>query len=202
MLAVLPFENLSGDPAQEYFSDGLSEETIVRLGQMSPGRMGVIARTSSMAYKQTHKPGAQIGLELGVDYVLEGSVRREADRVRITAQLIRVQDQIHLWAETYDRRLRGVLDTHSEIGATIAAQVRLKLILTRQQKEPRGRPFNWIPIRRKLTLLTQPSSFGFDRDFKGAEAAARRAIQLNENSLICISRMCFRILDNMTRHWQ
>jgi TolB-like protein/Flp pilus assembly protein TadD len=130
MLAVLPFENLSGDPSQEYFNDGLSEETIMRLGQMSPQRLGVIARTSSMAYKQTKKSVTQIGQELGVDYVLEGSVRREADRVRITAQLIRVQDQIHLWAETYDRRLPGMLDIHSEIGAAIAAQVKLKLTLT------------------------------------------------------------------------
>ena len=75
MLAVLPFENLSGDPAQEYFSDGLTEETIMRLGQMSPTRMGVIARTSSMAYKQTNKSVAQIGQELGVNYG-ERSTRR------------------------------------------------------------------------------------------------------------------------------
>ena len=128
MLAILPFENLSGDPAQEYFSDGLSEETIMRLGQMSPHRMGVIARTSSMAYKQTNKSVAQIGQELGVDYVLEGSVRREVDRVRITAQLIRVRDQIHVWAENYDRRLPGMLDIHGEIGAAIAAEVKLKLV--------------------------------------------------------------------------
>ena len=128
MLAVLPFENLSGDPAQEYFSDGLSEETIMRLGQMSPHRMGVIARTSSMAYKQTHKSIMQIGQELGVDYVLEGSVRRDGDRVRVTTQLIRVQDQIHLWAETYDRKLPGILDIHGEIGTAIADQVKLKLI--------------------------------------------------------------------------
>jgi TolB-like protein len=128
MLAILPFENLSGDPAQEYFSDGLSEETIMRLGKMSPHRMGVIARTSSMAYKQTNKSVAQIGQELGVDYVLEGSVRREVDRVRITAQLIRVRDQIHVWAENYDRRLPGILDIHGEIGAAIAAEVKLKLV--------------------------------------------------------------------------
>ena len=128
MLAVLPFENLSGNPAQEYFSDGLSEETIMRLGKMSPHRMGVIARTSSMTYKQTNKSVAQIGQELGVDYVLEGSVRHEVDRVRITAQLIRVQDQIHVWAENYDRRLPGILDIHGEIGTAIAAQVKLKLV--------------------------------------------------------------------------
>src|ERR1700732_3407753 len=103
MLAVLPFENLSGDPGQEYFSDGLTEETIMRFGKMSPHRLGVIARTSSMAYKRTDKSVFQIGQELGVDYVLEGSVRREPDRVRVTAQLVRVRDQIHLWAENFDR---------------------------------------------------------------------------------------------------
>jgi TolB-like protein len=138
MLAVLPFENLSGDPAQEYFSDGLSEETIMRLGQMSPHRMGVIARTSSMAYKQTHKSIMQIGQELGVDYVLEGSVRRDEDRVRVTAQLIRVQDQIHLWAENYDRRLPGILDIHGEIGAAIADEVKLKLIAEERRQLTRN----------------------------------------------------------------
>jgi len=128
MLAVLPFENLSGDPGQEYLSDGLTEETIMRLGQMSPHRLGVIARTSSMAYKHTDKSVAQIGQELGVDFVVEGSVRREGDRVRITAQLIRVRDQIHLWAENYDRQMPGFLDIHGEIGAAVAAEVKFKVI--------------------------------------------------------------------------
>jgi TolB-like protein/Flp pilus assembly protein TadD len=140
MLAILPFENLSGDPAQEYFSDGLSEETIMRLGQMSPHRMGVIARTSSMVYKQTEKSIAQIGQELGVDYVLEGSVRRDGERVRITAQLIRVQDQIHLWAENYDRQLPGILDIHGEIGAAIADQVKLKLMAEERRQLTRNAP--------------------------------------------------------------
>jgi TolB-like protein/Tfp pilus assembly protein PilF len=140
MLAVLPFENLSGDPAQEYFSDGLSEETIMRLGQMSPRRLGVIARTSSMAYKQTDKSVMQIGRELGVDYVLEGSVRRDGDRVRITAQLIRVQDQIHLWAENYDRKLPGILDIHGEIGAAIADQVELELMAEEKRQLTRNTP--------------------------------------------------------------
>jgi TolB-like protein/Flp pilus assembly protein TadD len=127
MLAVLPFENLSGDPAQEYFSDGLTEETIMRFGSMSPDRLGVIARTSCMAYKRTEKSVFRIGQELGVDYVLEGSVRREASRVRVTAQLIRVRDQIQLWAENFDRPPQSILDIHSEVGAAIAAQVKLEL---------------------------------------------------------------------------
>jgi TolB-like protein len=100
MLAVLPFENLSGNPDQEYFSDGLTEETISYLGRMTPDRMGVIARTTSMAYKRTSKSISEIGAELGVDYILESSVRREGDQVRITSQLIRVKDQTHLWAST------------------------------------------------------------------------------------------------------
>jgi TolB-like protein/Flp pilus assembly protein TadD len=134
MLVVLPFENLSSDPRQEYFSDGLTEETITRLGKMSPNRLGVIARTSSMAYKHTDKTITQIGEELGVDYVLEGSVRRELDRIRVTAQLIRVQDQIHLWAESFDRPLQSVLDIHGELGAAIAVQVKLKLTPEEQQQ--------------------------------------------------------------------
>lgn len=127
MLAVLPFENLSGDSEQEYFSDGLTEETIMRLGKMSPQGMGVIARTSTMRYKRSDKSVFHIGQELGVDYVLEGSVRRESDRIRVTAQLIRVSDQIHLWAENFDRPAQNILDIHSEVGDAIASQVKLKL---------------------------------------------------------------------------
>ena len=127
MLAVLPFENLSHNIEQEYFSDGLTEETIAHLGQLAPKSMGVIARTSSMVYKRTTKTIAEIGRELGVNHVLEGSVRRESGRVRITAQLIRVADQTHLWAESYDREMESMLDVQNEIGLSIAQTVQLKL---------------------------------------------------------------------------
>ncbi len=128
MLAVLPFENLSSDPEQEYFSDGLTEETISRLGQLNPDRLGVIARTSSMAYKHTQNSVSQIGRELAVDYVLESSVRRENQRIRITSQLIRVNDQTHLWASSYDRDACSFLGVQSELGSTIADQVKVTLI--------------------------------------------------------------------------
>ena len=95
-----------------------------------------------MAYKQTDKSVAQIGQELGVDYVVEGSLRREGDRVRITAQLIRVRDQIHLWAENYDRQLPGFLDIHGEIGTAVAAQVKLKLIAEEERQLTRNTPRN------------------------------------------------------------
>jgi TolB-like protein/tetratricopeptide (TPR) repeat protein len=127
MLAVLPFEDLSGDAAQNYFSDGLTEETISYLGRIDPERMGVIARTTSMAYKGTRKSVREIGAELGVDYVLESSVRREGNRVRITSQLIRVKDQTHIWASTYDREVTGVLSIQQEIGTAIAGRVELQL---------------------------------------------------------------------------
>ncbi|MGH9709412.1 MAG: tetratricopeptide repeat protein, partial [Candidatus Acidiferrales bacterium] len=126
-LVVLPFDNLSGDPAQEYFSDGLTEETIAELGARASHQLGVIARTSAMAYKGTRKSIAEIGRELGVDYALEGSVRRERDRVRISAQLIRVSDQTHLWAQTFDRELKDILALQDEIGSAIARQVDVAL---------------------------------------------------------------------------
>jgi TolB-like protein/DNA-binding winged helix-turn-helix (wHTH) protein/Flp pilus assembly protein TadD len=132
MLAVLPFQNLSNDPAQDYFSDGLTEETITDLGQLSPAQLGVIARTSAMAYKHTDETVSQIGRELGVDYILEGSVRREAGEARVSAQLIRVSDQTHLWAQNYDRKLHDVLQIENELGTAIARQVQLNLT---QQKQ-------------------------------------------------------------------
>lgn len=127
MLAVLPFKNLSGDPTQEYVVDGLTEEIITDLGQMSPAQMGVIASTSAMAYKNTDKTISQIGRELAVDYVLEGSVRSEGGKARVSAQLIRVSDQTHLWAKNYDRDLKNLLEIEDELGQTMAQQVRLKL---------------------------------------------------------------------------
>jgi TolB-like protein len=96
---VVPFQNLSGDPEQEYFSDGLTDEMISQLGRLNPQRLGVVGRTSAMRYKAGAKTIAEIGRELGVSYLLEGSVRRSSDRVRITAQLVQVIDQTHVWTE-------------------------------------------------------------------------------------------------------
>jgi TolB-like protein/DNA-binding winged helix-turn-helix (wHTH) protein/Tfp pilus assembly protein PilF len=127
MLAVLPFENLSGDSQQDYFSSGLTEEMITQLGDLDANRLGVIARTSAMQYKGARKDTRQIGRELGVDYILEGSVRREGERVRITAQLIQVRDQTHLWAKDYDRNLRDILALQSDVASSIAQEIKLKL---------------------------------------------------------------------------
>jgi TolB-like protein/DNA-binding winged helix-turn-helix (wHTH) protein/Tfp pilus assembly protein PilF len=128
ILAVLPFENLSGDPEQDYFIDGLTEEMITRLGRLQPQRLGVIARTSAMTFKKSNKDIARVGDALGASYVLEGSVRREADRLRVTAQLIQVSDQTHLWADAYDSRIHGALAIQSELAERIAQSLSVRLL--------------------------------------------------------------------------
>jgi len=142
MLAVLPFENLTGDTQQEYMSDGLTEEMITQLGRMHPERLGVIARTSAMQYKSTHKAADQIGRELGVAYLLEGSVRRAGDRVRVSAQLIQVRDQTHVWAESYERDLRDILALQSDVAQAIAQEIDLRLSPQQQARMARARPID------------------------------------------------------------
>lgn len=124
-LAVLPFENLSGDPQQEFFSNGLTEEMITELGRLGPG--SVIAYSSVMAYKGTHKRVDEIGRELNVSYILEGSVERGGDLVRIDAHLVQVKDQAPLWAESYDRPIENVLAMQREVADAVVSQIRQKL---------------------------------------------------------------------------
>ena len=127
MLAVLPFENLTGDPSQDYFSDGMTEELIAELGNLDPQHLGVIARTSVMQYKHNTKPLDQIGRELGIQYTLEGSVRRDSGKLRITAQLIQLRDQTHLWARQYDREPGNLLVLQREIAQEIADEIQLRI---------------------------------------------------------------------------
>lgn len=127
MLAVLPFQNLTGNTAQDYFSDGLTEEMITQLGNLDPDHLGVIARTSVMHYKNNQEPLDQIGRELQVQYLLEGSVRRESDRVRITTQLIQIKDQTRVWSREYDRELIHLLSLQGEIAKEVADEIHLTL---------------------------------------------------------------------------
>lgn len=128
MLAVLPFENISGHRAQDYFCDGLTEEMITQLGRINPIRLGVIARTSAMKYKGTRKTVHQIGRELNVSHILEGSIRHAGDRVRIAAQLIQVSDQTHVWAESYERSVSDILELQCDVAQAIARQIQVKLM--------------------------------------------------------------------------
>ena len=127
VLAVLPFENLTGDRELEYLADGLSEETIASLGHVDPDRLTVLGRTSMMPYKGTRKSPAVIGDELNVDYLVESSLRADSNRLRLTTKLIRVRDQAQVWSETYDRAPTGMLGLQSELSTAIAEQVRLRL---------------------------------------------------------------------------
>ena len=120
-LAVLPLENMSGDPAQEYFADGMTDEVITMLAKNPTLR--VISRTSVMQYKKVHRPLREIAQELGIDGILEGSVGRTGNRVHVTAQLIQAASDTHVWAESFDRDLSDVGSLQNELAQTIAKQV-------------------------------------------------------------------------------
>lgn len=142
MIAVLPFENLSGDPEQEYFSDGMTEEIITQLGSAQPDGLGVIARTSVMRYKHLTKSLDEIAAELRVQYFLEGSVRREDSRVRITAQLIRAVDQTHVWANSYDDEFEQILHIQGKVAQSICEAIQVKIAQPQQKHLSRPRPVN------------------------------------------------------------
>src|SRR5262249_41670420 len=124
-IAVLPFQNMSGDPEQEYFADGMVEEIITALSRFKS--LFVIARNSSFTYKGKAVDIKQVGRELGVRYVLEGSVRKAANRVRITGQLIQTQSGAHIWAERYDRDLVDIFELQDEVTSDVVGAIAPRL---------------------------------------------------------------------------
>lgn len=126
-IAVLPFENLIGDAETDYLASGLTEDTIVSMGRIDPERVSVIGRTSMIAYRGTTKSLAEIGRELGADYLVESSLRAEGSHLRITARLIRARDQVQIWSDFFDRNTSSILGLQQEISAAIAEQVRTRL---------------------------------------------------------------------------
>jgi serine/threonine-protein kinase len=150
-IAVLPLANLSSDPENEYFSDGITEDIISQLSKI--GRLKVISRTSTMRYKRTDKPVRDIAAELGVDAILEGSVRRTGNRVRLVAQLIDAAQDEHLWSETYDRDLTDVFAIQSELALNVASALRAVLMpgeRERVQRKPTDNvdAYNWYLLGR------------------------------------------------------
>src|SRR5262245_16281086 len=172
-LAVLPFENLSKDADQDFLSDGFTEEMIAELGKLDPEHLGVIARTTTRLYKNVRKNIGQIRQELGVDYVLEGSIRRAVNRVRITAQLVQTSDMTHLWAESYDRDVSDVLAIQSEVAMKIAHSLTLALNRPETQS-PRG-----------TTSSTAYDLYLRGRAFRdqATEESARKAIEYFQRSI-------------------
>jgi TolB-like protein/DNA-binding winged helix-turn-helix (wHTH) protein/cytochrome c-type biogenesis protein CcmH/NrfG len=142
MLAVLPFENLTGDPNKEYLADGLTEETISQLGQLNPEQLGVIARTSVKGYKHNGERLDQIGRDLSVQYVLETSLRESGDHLRLTAQLIQVKDQTHLWSQDYDYPAKDVLNVEDEVAKAVVQQIRLRLTSKPKAELAQSHPVN------------------------------------------------------------
>jgi serine/threonine-protein kinase len=132
MLAVLPFQNLGGDSSRDYLADGLTEELITALSRLDPQRLGVIARTSSMSYKNRSIRADQIGRELGVDYIVEGTVRVDAGKVRASAQLILARDQSNLWADSYEVPSAEVMTLQRDITRRVARSLAINLLPARQ----------------------------------------------------------------------
>ena len=126
-LAVLPFENLGGTPEHDYLADGFTEEATTALGQIDPEHLSVIGRTSVMGYKRTTKSLADIGRELGATYVIEGSIRAEGKRWRVTAKLIRVRDQVQTWSASFDSEPSSMLEFQRELSEAIAEPIRVRL---------------------------------------------------------------------------
>jgi len=178
-LAVLPFSNISPDPHDAYFSDGLTEEVITVLSQL--GGLRVIARTSIDAYKAQPKPIPQVGAELGVRWVLEGSVRKAGSRLRITAQLIDVGSQEHLWASTYDRELDDVFALQSEMAKQIADALKIQLLAKEEallDRRTLPQPESYLEYLQGRSCLSGVT----ETRWREARAHFERAIALDERN--------------------
>jgi adenylate cyclase len=179
-LAVLPFTNISPDPKDEYFADGLTEELITVLSQLRGFR--VIARTSVMPYKSTSKGVSQIGTELRVSSVLEGSVRKAGNRLRVTAQLIDVGSEGHVWANTYDRELDDVFAVQAELAKQVAEALKIEL---RPSEEARlntrtaVRPDSYLAYLKGRTLL---HLVPFPTSLAAAKEELENAVRLDPNN--------------------
>jgi TolB-like protein/class 3 adenylate cyclase/Flp pilus assembly protein TadD len=188
-IAVLPFENLSDDETQEFFSDGITDDILLHLHKI--GDFKVTSRTSAMKYKNVEKSIGEIGKELGVNYILEGSVRKEGDHVKVTAQLINARDDEHIWGEWYNAELTKIFDIQSDIASKIASA--LKTELTRKEtrqisKIPtsnlqayefylRGREyyFNYSPEANDIAIDLYHEAIGLDTSFALAYAGLGNA---------------------------
>ena len=195
-LAVLPLVNLTGDPEQEYLSDGLTQEMIAQLGRLHPQSLSVIARTSVARYKKTETPIDQIGRELGVEYVLEGSAQREGNRVRVIAELIQVRDQVQLWSDIFEREMSGILALQNDVAGKVAKALALKLLPSEQARLASARTV--VPeVYESYLKASQAYIKATSADFDMAERYCQRAVEIDPDfapayaihSIIWASRM-------------
>jgi len=193
-IAVLPFENLSPDPKNAYFAEGIQEEILTRLASIAG--LKVISRTSTQQFQSKPRNLREIAKQLGVENILEGSVQKAADQVRVNVQLINAQTDSHLWADTYDRKLTNVFGVESEIAKGIAESLEAKLTVREQQAlavKPTNNPEAYDAYLRGLALDARNYSSGYDPDLAlKAISSCERAVQLDPNFAIAwaqLSRM-------------
>jgi TolB-like protein/Tfp pilus assembly protein PilF len=178
-IAVLPFTNLSGDPKQEYFSDGMTEELINALSNIDA--LQVIARTSSFSFKDQNVDIGTIARKLNVASILEGSIRRSGNTVRITAQLINAANGIHIWSKEYDRDLRSALKLQTDVATTVAHQLQVKLLGDEASKIDGGGTLNIQAHDAYLRGLQFISAAGEEDEYRNALTAADQAIAFDPN---------------------
>ena len=177
VLAVLPFQNLSDDPQQEFFADGLTAEMISQFGRVSSERLAVIAWNSMVRYKHTSKSEDQIAQELGATYVLDGTVRRSGNHVRITAELEQTGARAHVWSNTYDGNLEDVLSLQSQVAREIAQEIRLQLTPEDQQRLAKTSPIDGQGYEYYLKAKSESEAMPQAADEKAEHL--RSAIRLN-----------------------
>ena len=172
-IAVLPFTNMSGDPEQEYFTDGVTEDIITELSRFKS--LFVIARNSSFSYKGKSPDIRQVGRELGVRYVLEGSIRKSANRIRVTGQLIDALTGNHIWAEKYDRVLEDVFEVQEEVTQAIVAAIAPQIEASEQTRAARRRPGNLSAYELAVRAWAHAAGAGMEADGASCNLAIREA---------------------------
>lgn len=190
-LAVMPFENLSSDSDQEFFSEGFTEDMIAELGTLDPDRLDVIARTTTRLYRNARKDIGRIRQELGVDYALEGSIRRAANRVGITARLVKTSDMTHVWAESYDRDVSDVLAIQGDVAMKIARSLTLAV------RRPPAASTN-PPTASAYDLYLQGRFF---RD-QATEESTRKAIEYFQRAIAADARYARAYAGIADAYWQ
>ena len=197
MLAVLPFQNLTGDPNKEYLADGLTEEMISQLGRLNPEQLGVIARTSVTGYKLKDVRLDQIGRDLSVQYVLENSLRESGNHIRLTAQLIQVKDQTHLWSQEYDYPVKDFLTVEDDVAKAVAREIRVRLTSKQQAELAQSHPVNPEAFDAYLQGYSfYQRSTGTDKDPDMAAKYYERATQLDPSYALAWAGL------SRARNWQ
>jgi len=187
-IAVLPLENLSGDPEQDFFADGMTEVLISNIAQISSLR--VISRKSVMRYKRTEKSLPEIAKELNVDAVLEGSVMRAGDKVRITVQLIQAEPEQHLWTKSYERNLREVLALQSEVAQAVAREIKIKLTPQEEVRFASAQPINPEAYQAYLRGIDRTRRASYSREDMGmAVQMFERAVELDPSFALAYARL-------------